>query len=114
MPDGLAAATTTARFEGASSGSVLVDFVEVVVGRPPVRVAAMAGRRTAAPSSRAARPVLSTRVASATSLVRRTASRLLISIGTSTKSQSTTREIHSRDWGMLGMTPAPFPFRLGP
>jgi di/tricarboxylate transporter len=48
------------------------------------------------------------------SLVRRTASRLLINIGTSTKSQSTTREIQRRDWGMLGMSPAPFPIRLGP
>ena len=50
---------------------------------------------------------------STTSLVRRTASRLLISIGTSTNSQSTTREIQRRDWGMLGMAPAPFPIRLG-
>jgi len=32
---------------------------------------------------------------------------------TGTKSQSTTSEIHKRDWGMLGIAPAPFPFRLG-
>jgi len=57
---------------------------------------------------------LRTRVASATSLVRRTASRLLISIGTSTNSQSTTSEIQRRDCGTLGMSPAPFTVRLGP
>jgi hypothetical protein len=47
-------------------------------------------------------------VANATSLVRRTASRLLISIGTSTNSQSTTREIHNNDCGMLGMMTCSF------
>ncbi len=55
--------------------------------------------------------MLSTRVANATSLVRRTVSRLLMSIGTSTNSQSTTSEIHSNDWGMLGMTACSFPLQ---
>ena len=54
--------------------------------------------------------VLRTRVARATSLVRRTVSRRLMSIGTSTNSQSTTGRSHNGDWGMLGMV-AWFPFQ---
>ncbi len=78
--------------------------------RLPVGIVPMPGRR--APlrlSSRDLAPLLSTRVASATSLVRRTASRLLMSIGTNTNSQSTTSEIQSNDWGMLGMVACSFP-----
>jgi hypothetical protein len=44
--------------------------------------------------------------------VRRTASRLLINIGTSTNNQSTTSDIHNNDCGMLGMV-APLLARLG-
>lgn len=54
---------------------------------------------------------VSTRVAKATSLVRRTASRLLISMGTSTNSQSTTSDIHNNDCGMLGMMTCSLRFR---
>jgi hypothetical protein len=43
--------------------------------------------------------------------VRRTVSRLLMSMGTSTNSQSTTSEIQSNDWGMLGMAASSFPLQ---
>ena len=59
--------------------------------------------------SRAAVALLSTRVANATSLVRRTASRLLTNMGTSTNSQSTTSDNHNNDCGMLGMVTRSFP-----
>ncbi|SKT90826.1 Uncharacterised protein [Mycobacteroides abscessus subsp. abscessus] len=49
-----------------------------------------------------------TRVARATSLVRLTTSRLLISIGTRTNSHSTTSPIHNTDWGMLGISACSF------
>ena len=59
-------------------------------------------------------PLLRTRVARATSLVRRTVSRLLMSMGTRTNSQSTTRRIQSNDWGCLACGLLAFPSRLGP
>ena len=75
----------------------------------PVGVTAMACRRPAALEQPGGRALLSTRVANATSLVRRTASRLLTSMGTSTNSQSTTSDIHNNDCGMLGMVTRSFP-----